>query len=117
MPKKKPVVIVTRKLPDVIETRMKELFDTQLSADDVPMPEAALIEAVRQADVLVPTVTDKIGSSVLEQAGERLRLIATFGTGVDNIDIAAAKKRGITVTNTPGELGRAARRERVGPYG
>src|SRR3546814_5274383 len=100
MPKKKPVVIVTRKLPDVIETRMKELFDTQLSADDVPMPEAALIEAVRQADVLVPTVTDKIGSSVLAQAGERLRLIATFGTGVDHID----------------KIGRASCRERVGQY-
>src|SRR3546814_17621275 len=68
------------------------------------MPEAALIEAVRQADVLVPTVTDKIGGSVLEQAGERLRLIATFGTGVDNIDIADAKKRRITVTNTTGVL-------------
>src|SRR3546814_17578615 len=96
MPKKKPVVIVTRKLPDVIETRMKELFDTQLSADDVPMPEAALIEAVRQADVMVPTVTDKIGRRVLEPAGARRRLIATFGTGVATHDTAQPPNHGIT---------------------
>src|SRR3546814_6515104 len=83
---------------------MKELCDTQLNADDAPRSEAALVEAVERADVLVPTVTDKIGKRVLEQAGEKLRLIATFGTGVDNIDIAAAKQRGITVTNTPGVL-------------
>jgi glyoxylate reductase len=102
--RKKPVVVVTRRLPDVVETRMRELFDTRLAAEDGPMPEAALLEAVKSADVLVPTVTDRIDASVLAQAGERLKLIANFGNGVDNIDVETAIKRGVTVTNTPGVL-------------
>jgi glyoxylate reductase len=104
MPAKKPLVVVTRKLPDVIETRMMELFDTRLNHDDRPMPKSALIEAVAQADVLVPTVTDRIDASVLSQAGPNLRLIANFGAGVDHIDLASARERGITVTNTPDVL-------------
>ncbi|MEO1693996.1 MAG: D-glycerate dehydrogenase [Pseudomonadota bacterium] len=101
---KKPVVIVTRRLPDTIETRMRELFDARLNADDMPMSQADLIAAVREADILVPTVTDRIDRAVLSQAGERLKLIANFGTGVDNIDIETARTRGILVTNTPGVL-------------
>jgi glyoxylate reductase len=102
MPKgKKPLVVVTRKLPDSVETRMCELFETRLNLDDKPMSQAALAEAVKVADVLVPTVTDRIDSSVLSQSGEKLRLIANFGNGVDNIDVATAVQRGITVTNTP----------------
>ncbi len=104
MPKKKPVVVVTRRLPDVVETRMRELFDTRLNVDDRPMTDAELVEAMRTADVLVPTVTDKIDSGLLAQAGENLRLIANFGNGVDNIDVQTALSRGITVTNTPGVL-------------
>ena len=104
MPRTRPVVIVTRKLPDVIETRMMELFEARLNPDDQPMAKAALIEAVKSCEVLVPTVTDRIDSSVLAHAGERLRLIANYGTGVDNVDVEAAYKRGITVTNTPGVL-------------
>lgn len=100
----KPLVIVTRKLPDAIETRMRELFDTRLNLEDRPMTQAELIEAVQKADVLVPTVTDRIDSKVLVRAGERLKLIANFGTGVDNIDVKTALERGITVTNTPGVL-------------
>ena len=102
--KKKPVVVVTRKLPDVIETRMMELFDTRLNADDASMSQLQLIEAVREADVLVPTVTDRVDARVLSQAGPNLRLIASFGTGVDHIDLKTARQRGITVTNTPGVL-------------
>src|SRR5215468_6970036 len=102
--KKKPLVIVTRKLPDAIETRMMELFDTRLNADDKPLTQAQLIEASKAADVLVPTVTDRIDSRVLSQAGPRLKLIASFGTGVDHIDLDTARQRGITVTNTPGVL-------------
>jgi len=102
--RRKPLVIVTRRLPEVVETRMRELFDTRLAADDQPMPHAALIEAVRSAEVLVPTVTDRIDASVLAQAGDGLKLIANFGNGVDNIDVDTAMKRGITVTNTPGVL-------------
>ena len=97
-------VIVTRKLPDVIETRMMELFDTQLNLDDVPMDAEALGKAMETADILVPTVTDHIDQRVLARAGENLRLIASFGTGVDHIDVATARSRGITVTNTPGVL-------------
>jgi len=101
---KKPLVIVTRKLPDVIETRMRELFDTELNIEDEPMSADALAEAMGRADVLVPTVTDRIDQKVLARAGDQLRLIANFGTGVDHIDVATARQRGITVTNTPGVL-------------
>ena len=104
MSKKKPLVVVTRKLPAVVETRMRELFDARLNLDDTPMSQAALVEAMKTADVLVPTVTDKIDAGLIAQAGEQLRLIANFGKGVDNIDIASAVQRGITVTNTPGVL-------------
>jgi len=100
----KPLVVVTRKLPDVIETRMMELFEVRLNVDDHPMSQTELIDAVKMADVLVPTVTDRIDSAVLSQAGDKLRLIASFGTGVDHIDLASARQRGITVTNTPGVL-------------
>jgi glyoxylate reductase len=104
MSKKKPLVVVTRKLPAVVETRMRELFDARLNIDDTPMSQAALVEAVKTADVLVPTVTDKIDAGLIAQAGDQLRLIANFGNGVDNIDVASAVQRGITVTNTPGVL-------------
>jgi len=102
--KKKPVVVVTRRLPDVIETRMMELFDARLNLSDEPMSQQQLVEAARSADVLVPTVTDRIDSGVLSQAGPNLRLIASFGTGVDHIDLKTGRQRGITVTNTPGVL-------------
>ena len=87
---KKPLVIVTRKLPDAIETRLMELFETRLNADDKPLTAAQLVEAVKAADVLVPTVTDRIDSRVLSQAGPKLKLIANFGNGFDNIDVATA---------------------------
>jgi glyoxylate reductase len=102
--RRKPLVIVTRKLPDHVETRMRELFDARLNDEDKPMSRAEMIEAVKTAEVLVPTVTDPIDAAVLTQAGEQLRLIANFGNGVDNIDVTAALARGITVTNTPGVL-------------
>ncbi len=100
----KPKIVVTRKLPDVTETRMRELFNTSLNAKDVPLSDKALIAAMQEAEVLVPTVTDKLSAKLIAQAGPQLRLIASFGTGVDHIDLKAAKERGITVTNTPGVL-------------
>lgn len=100
----RPLVIVTRKLPDVTETRLMELFDTRLNLDDEPMSEAALKAAVAMAVVLVPTVTDRIDKAVIDAAGPQFKLIASFGTGVDHIDLDAAKARGIAVTNTPGVL-------------
>lgn len=100
----KPKVIVTRRLPDAVETRMKELFDTELSKDDVPMSYEALVDAVSRCDVLVSTVTDRIDSKVLSRAGEKFKLIAQFGAGVDNIDVETAIRRGICITNTPGVL-------------
>jgi len=84
--------------------RMRELFDARLNSDDKPMTQAQLVDAAKTADVLVPTVTDHIDRAVLSQSGERLKLIANFGNGVDNIDVATAVQRGITVTNTPGVL-------------
>jgi glyoxylate reductase len=105
MPKpKKALVVITRKLPDTIETRMRELFDARLNLDDQPMSQADLAEMVKTADVLVPTITDRIDAAVLSKAGERLKLIANFGNGFDHIDVATALSRGITVTNTPGVL-------------
>ncbi|MEA2978139.1 MAG: glyoxylate reductase [Alphaproteobacteria bacterium] len=102
MPKrKKPLVIVTRKLPDTVETRMRELFEVELNLDGRPMSRADLAAAAQRADVLVPTVTDLVDAPILEQAGDKLKLIANFGNGVDNIDVVTAVKRGITVTNTP----------------
>ncbi|MFP6747923.1 MAG: D-glycerate dehydrogenase [Alphaproteobacteria bacterium] len=104
MPQNKPLVIVTRKLPDVTETRMMELFDTRLNVTDDAMSREDLIAAVKLADVLVPTVTDRIDADIIANAGERLKLIASFGTGWDHIDHNAARERGIVVTNTPGVL-------------
>jgi glyoxylate reductase len=104
MPPQKPLVIVTRKLPDAIETRMMELFATRLNLADKPLSQGELIEAVKEADVLVPTVTDRIDAAILSQAGPRLKLIASFGTGVDHIDLKTARQRGVIVTNTPGVL-------------
>jgi glyoxylate reductase len=104
MPSRKLKVVVTRKLPDPVETRMRELFDTELNVDDKPMSADELAAAVGRADVLVPTVTDRLDGRVLSRAGEQLRLIAQFGAGVDNIDVQSAVQRGITVTNTPGVL-------------
>ena len=104
MPTAKPIVIVTRKLPDPVETRMRELFETRLNIDDKPMTQAELVQAMKAADVLVPTVTDRIDQSMIAQAGERLKLIANFGNGVDNIAVEAAIDRGIAVTNTPNVL-------------
>jgi glyoxylate reductase len=104
MPARHLKVIVTRKLPDPVETRLRELFDAELNVDDAPMSVEDLVAAVQRADVLVPTVTDKIDGRVLSRAGEKLRLIAQFGAGVDNIDVQTAVQRGIAVTNTPGVL-------------
>jgi len=101
---RKPKVVVTRKLPDPVETRMRELFNTELNLEDAPMDGAALAAALGRAEVLVPTITDRIDAKVIAAAGEQLKLIANFGAGVDHIDVTAATDRGITVTNTPGVL-------------
>jgi glyoxylate reductase len=91
-------------LPQVVETRMTELFDVTLREDDAPMTREALVAAMQDADVLVPTITDQIDARLLAQAGDRLKLIANYGAGVDNIDVATARQRGILVSNTPGVL-------------
>jgi len=102
--RKKPLVVITRKLPDQVETRMRELFDARLNLDDHRMSEADLAVAVKEASVLVPTITDRIDAALIEQASPGLKLIANFGNGVDHIDVPAAAKKGITVTNTPNVL-------------
>ncbi|QJU58090.1 D-glycerate dehydrogenase [Sphingomonas sp. AP4-R1] len=100
----RPRVFVTRRLPEAVERRMGELFDVVLRADDAPLDAAALAEAVRDIDVLVPTITDRIDADLIAAAGPRLTLIANFGNGVDHIDLKAARARRIVVTNTPGAL-------------
>ncbi|MER8481037.1 D-glycerate dehydrogenase [Mesorhizobium sp. M1322] len=102
--RKRPLVVITRKLPDPVETRMRELFDARLNVDDRPMTQPELVAAVKEADVLVPTITDHIDAALIAQAGDNLKLIANFGNGVDKIDVSAAAKKGITVTNTPNVL-------------
>lgn len=97
-------VVLTRRLPDAVETRMRELFDAELNLKDTPMDRAALEAAVQRADVLVPTITDEIDASLIAGAGDQLKMIANFGAGVDHIDIDAAMARQILVTNTPGVL-------------
>lgn len=104
MPSERLSVVVTRRLPEAVETRIKELFDVKLRDDDAPMTRAELAEALKTADILVPTVTDVIDAGLLAQAGERLKLIANYGAGVDHIDVATARQRGILVSNTPGVL-------------
>ncbi len=102
MPNQRLSVVVTRRLPDVVETRLKELFDVTLREDDTPMGREELAEAMRTADVIVPTITDEIDATLLAQAGARLKLIANYGAGVDHIDVHSARQRGILVSNTPG---------------
>ncbi|MBS9719234.1 D-glycerate dehydrogenase [Tianweitania sp. BSSL-BM11] len=102
--RKRPLVVLTRKLPDPVETRMRELFDARLNEDDRILSQPELVAAVGEAQVLVPTVRDRIDAAVIAQAGPNLKLIANYGNGVDNVDVAAAAARGITVTNTPNVL-------------
>lgn len=102
--RKRPKVYITRKLPDAVETRMRELFEAELNVDDKPRTREELIAAVKTADVLVPTVTDRIDAALIVEAGPQMKLIASFSNGTDHIDIDAAAKKGITVTNTPNVL-------------
>mgnify|MGYP003643245101 CR=1 FL=1 len=102
MPSQRLSVVVTRRLPEAVETRMKELFDVELRDDDAAMTRDELVAAMQRADVLVPSITDRIDASLIAQADERLKLIAGFGAGVDNVDVATARQRGILVSNTPG---------------
>ena len=102
MPSTRLNVVVTRRLPDAVETRMKELFDVELRDPDTRMTRDDLAAAIQRCDVLVPTLTDTIDAAMLAQAGNRLKLIANYGAGVDHIDVASARQRGILVSNTPG---------------
>ncbi|MFN3955018.1 MAG: 2-hydroxyacid dehydrogenase [Pararhodobacter sp.] len=102
MPAKRLSVVVTRRLPEAVETRLKELFDVDLRDEDVPMSRDELVAAMVRADVLVPTLSDLIDANMLAQAGDRLKLIANYGAGVDHIDVHSARQRGVLVSNTPG---------------
>ena len=102
MPTGRLSVVVTRRLPEVVETRMKELFDVRLREDDEPMSRADLAAAMQTAEILVTTLTDEIDARLLAGAGNQLKLIANYGAGVDHIDVASARQRGVLVSNTPG---------------
>jgi len=102
MPSERLSVVVTRRLPEVVETRMSELFDVELRDADTPLGREELISAMKRADVLVPTLTDHIDAAMLAAAGGRLKLIANYGSGIDHIDVQTARQRGILVSNTPG---------------
>ncbi|ASM71137.1 MULTISPECIES: 2-hydroxyacid dehydrogenase [Roseobacteraceae] len=104
MAKERLSVVVTRRLPEAVEARLSELFDTTLREDDTPMTREELSKAMKTTDVLVPTITDQIDAAMIAQAGDRLKLIANYGAGVDNIDVATARQRGVLVSNTPGVL-------------
>jgi len=104
MPKERLSVVVTRRLPAEVETRLSELFDVRLRDSDAAMSRAEIVEAMKTADVLVPTITDTVDAAMIGQAGDRLKLIANYGAGVDNIDVSTARQRGILVSNTPGVL-------------
>jgi glyoxylate reductase len=95
-------VVVTRRLPEAVETRLSELFDVRLAQNDTPMSRSELVSAMQEADVLVPTITDQIDAGLIGQSGNRLKLIANYGAGFDNIDVSTARQRGILVSNTPG---------------
>ncbi|MEM9736937.1 MAG: D-glycerate dehydrogenase, partial [Pseudomonadota bacterium] len=103
-PRDRLTVTVTRRLPEAVETRLRELFEVRLNEDDRPMDAERLAEAVKSSDVLVPTVTDEIDAKLLAQAGDRLKLIANYGAGFDHIDVETARSRNILVSNTPGVL-------------
>ena len=100
----RPRVTVTRRLPETVETRMADLFETTLRGEDSPLSHEALKAAIADCDVFVPTVTDEVDADVIAAASDDLKLIANFGAGTDHIDVAAAHARGITVSNTPGVL-------------
>ena len=104
MPAPRLSVVVTRRLPEVVETRMKELFDVELNETDARMDREALSAAMQRADVLVPCITDHIDAGMLAQAGQKLKLIANYGAGVDHIDVTSARQRGVLVSNTPGVM-------------
>ncbi|KIN71279.1 2-hydroxyacid dehydrogenase [Sulfitobacter guttiformis] len=104
MSKQQLSVVVTRRLPEVVEARLAELFDVRLRETDTPMTRTELGEAMKTCDVLVPTITDQIDNALISQAGGRLKLIANYGAGVDHIDVATARQQGVLVSNTPGVL-------------
>lgn len=101
-PRQKLRVSVTRRLPESVETRMKELFDVSLREDDRKLTRDEIVALMQASDVLVPTVTDQIDANMLARAGDRLKLIANYGAGVDHIDVLSARQRGVLVSNTPG---------------
>ncbi len=104
MPHRRLKIGVTRKLPDAVEARLSALFDTILNPNDAPLSRAQIVDLARNVDVLAPTLGDDLSAEFFKDAGDRLKLVANFGAGVDHIDVAAANARGITVTNTPSVL-------------
>lgn len=99
-----PKALVTRRWPEPCEARLQELFDVTLNADNHPLTKEELQDALRNYDAVLPTVTDTFSAEVLGVEPLRCRILGNFGVGFNHIDIATAKARGITVTNTPDAL-------------
>jgi lactate dehydrogenase-like 2-hydroxyacid dehydrogenase len=100
----KPKVVITAKLPDAVEHKAATLFDVTLNPTDTPFTPAQLLDAAKTADALLPNVTDKITADILGAGGRRIKIVANYGVGFNNVDIAAAKANGVVVTNTPDVL-------------
>jgi lactate dehydrogenase-like 2-hydroxyacid dehydrogenase len=100
----RPRVVITRRIPAAAEERARSLFDVELNANDTPLDAAGLARAMREADGLLPCVADKITADILATPGRRVKIVANYGVGYNNIDVAAAKENGVVVTNTPDVL-------------
>ena len=100
----RPVVVVTRRLPDPVEQELTREFDARLNTDDRPLGPDGLREALRNADGILCTVTDRLSSEVLSVEPRRTRILANFGVGFNNIDVDAARAHDLAVSNTPDVL-------------
>jgi lactate dehydrogenase-like 2-hydroxyacid dehydrogenase len=100
----KPKVVITRKIPAEAEERARSLFDVELNTNDTPLGATGLARAMCEADGLLPCVADRISAELLATPGRRVKIVANYGVGYNNIDVAAAKENGVVVTNTPDVL-------------
>jgi lactate dehydrogenase-like 2-hydroxyacid dehydrogenase len=100
----RPRVLLTRRWPEAVERHLLERFDVSINESDLPMSADQLRAAVRNFDAVCPTVTDRVDATVLDVEGRRVQLLGNFGVGYNHIDVEAAQRLGIRVSNTPDVL-------------